>query len=162
MEQTLAVTKRRVSRFQRSAPALLYWRLIFGVIVWVAVTVATASAQELRNDRRSLSLLFGGGTAPNPLEVYRRSRQMPEMERYEYLLNCVLPESSNQIRLAVDYLPTSPSPPIWEKYGILEPPLIHSPSENRRPSGGVLISPAVELVKVAQQSGKLKELQKAL
>ena len=121
-----------------------------------------SSAQEVRDDNRSLSLLFGNGMAPDGLEVYRRSRQMPTAERYEYLLNCVLPEHSNRIRLAVDYLPTNPSPPVAETYGTSEPPLMHPSSENRRPSGGVLISPAIELVKAAQKTGKLKGLQRAI
>ncbi len=132
--------------------------VFFGILAIHAVS----SAQEVHHDNRSLALLFGDGTTPDGFEVYCRSRQMPAEERYEYLLNCVLPDHSNRIRLAVDYLPTNPSPPVLEKYGTTESPLGSIEADHRTPTGGILVSPAIELVKAARKAGKLKELQHAI
>lgn len=130
----------------------------FCAILWSAVTAADGFAQDSPEDNRALSHLFGDGLTQNTLEVYRIARQLPAQARYEYLRHQVLPSYANEIRLSVDYLPTNPSPPVIEKYGAGDSPIAFPADMTRKPSGGALISPAIELVKAAGQVGKLAEL----
>lgn len=147
----------------RSAESRTLNPVLFGaIVVWIACFASSINAGESRSDHRPLSQLFGESAAPDAMEVVRVARQLPPEERYRYLLKQVLPEDSNTIRLTVDYLPTSPSPPVLEMYGADESPLITVSDENRRASGGVLISPSIELVKAARQVGKLEELREEI
>lgn len=132
--------------------------VLWGAIGWNVWTASIGFAQDARDDQHSLSHLFGNSLTPDPLEVYRLSRQMPVARRYKYLLEKVLPADSNEIRLTIDYLPTNPSPPVIKNYGAGDSPLEFPAGQARRPAGGVLISPAIELVEAAQQLGKLDEL----
>lgn len=136
--------------------------LMLGVLVVMPAVSQESSAQEVSDDRRSLSSLFGESLTPDALEVYRLSRQMPIQKRYEYLRKCVLPAHSNRIRLSIDYLPTNPSPPVLEKYGARESPAILDETDQRTSSGGVIVSPAIELVESARQMGELGVLQELI
>ena len=136
----------------------LWSRVLCGVVLWCALTALTGFAQDSRDDGRSLSRLFGDDLASDTLEVFRRSRPMPREERYVHLRNHVLPAGSETIRLRIDYLPTNPSPLVVEMYGSEESPEPWQSTATRRPSGGILVSPVIELIKVAGEIGKLEEL----
>jgi hypothetical protein len=147
----------RRGRFALSQRSLLQI-LATGLIIWIMMSKSVSAVERTSDDRRSLAHLFGDSLSQNALEVYRVSRQMPVQQRYRYLRRQVLPSYSDEIRLSVDYLPTNPSPPVVQMYGTGDLPPMFPSTATRKPSGGALVSPAIELVKVAESLGKLDEL----
>lgn len=136
------------------------WRLfVLSVLLWGS---PSAFAAPIRSDTRSLLELFGEAVSRDVLEVRRLVRGMKPEQRYDYLLREVLPPEANRIRIAIDFLPTNPSPRVIEKYGSGKMPLIPATGEIRIPSGGVLVSPAIDLIDAALQLGKLEELKETL
>lgn len=128
------------------------------VLMAIQFDATEASAREFNSDARSLHQLFGEEISTDALEITRRSRQMPPEQRFRYLRDQVLPRGTNQVRIATDFVPTNPSPPVLEKYGSPDLPLINFSGDRRIPSGGVLVSPAIDLVETARELGKLNEL----
>ena len=82
-------------------------------------------------------------------DVWKQSLELPPEERYEFLKRWVLPGDSHPtIRLQVDWTPTDPPPagPVSQRArGGASPYHV----------GGVLVSPALELVNVAKELNKL-------
>lgn len=78
-------------------------------------------------------------------QVFLRSRQLPRAERYEALAAWVLPgDDHSTFRLQGDFAPTDPAPSV----GL----------GTRR--GGSLVAPALDLVALAKELGRLPELEK--
>ena len=143
---------------------LVSFQLLDGVLVDGRVargnraSLIRSPRAEPKSDHRSLRRLFGAELSNNALEIRSRSRKMPPDERYDYLLQKVLPRETNQICIAIDFLATNPSPPVLKKYGSVALPLLKSERNRRIPSGGALVSPAIDLVELAGQLGKRDEL----
>ncbi|HUG17581.1 MAG TPA: DUF1583 domain-containing protein, partial [Planctomycetaceae bacterium] len=134
------------------------FRYTLGIMLWVACSVLPISAEERRSDSRSLSDLFGDVLSENALEICRRARQQPLESRFQTLFGHVFPPETENVRISIDFLPTNPSPPVAEKDGSAKSPLLATEAQNRLPSGGSLVSPALELVETARRLGKLEEL----
>jgi len=134
--------------------------LLFFLCFWVFSVPNRLVAQY--GDVRSLTQLFGDEIAEDALQVRMRSQRMPPERRYAYLRQQVLPQVTDRIRIAVDFLPTNPSPPVLDRYGSVEVPLLNQSGKRRVPSGGALVSPAIDLVELAGELGKLNELKTAV
>lgn len=90
-------------------------------------------------------------------QTWQTSRSLPAAERYAFLRDWVLPDPvhGSVVRFYGDFTPSDPAPPVAEAAGVA-PPVAQG--ARRVPSGGELVVPALELVKVAAGLGKLDEL----
>jgi hypothetical protein len=123
-----------------------------GVVVVVTVTAATAPAQTSpRSDAAAMAVIFDEQHADeSALDVHRRARAMPAQERFAFLRRWVLPgEDPLTFRLQADFTPTNPPPPHVVAAGA---------AEARAPSGGEVVSPALDLIEAAAALGRLDEL----
>jgi tetratricopeptide (TPR) repeat protein len=90
--------------------------------------------------------------------VLRQARSMPADDRFQFLSRWVLPtEGRGLIRMHGTASPTDPAPPVAAS----DPFRLSQRTAGRRDQlGGTLESPAIDLVTVAKQLGKLAELTK--
>lgn len=105
-------------------------------------------------DRRVLGAIFDDQHVHGSvLAVHRRAMKLPSDARYAFLSAWVLPSPDHQtLRLALDFSPSNPAPSVSD-----EVPATAS-GQSRVTKGGDLISPALDLVAVAKEIGKLDEL----
>ena len=88
--------------------------------------------------------------------VFQKSRTLIPEERYGYLLDWVLPNDTHPTtRLRGDFLPTRSSPPVAKLLSLNE--LGTDPGGLR---GGPVVAPALELVALARELGRLDEFRK--
>ena len=89
-------------------------------------------------------------------DVFQKSRMLIPEERYRYLLDWVLPNDTHPVtRLRGDFLPTRSSPPVVEMLSLDK--LKADPGGLR---GGPVVAPALELVALARELGRLDEFRK--
>ena len=90
-------------------------------------------------------------------QVWQTARSLPAAERYLFLRDWVLPDPvrGSVVRLYGNFTPTDPAPPVAESVGVTAP---HDQRLRRVSSGGELVVPALDLVAVAAELGKLDEL----
>ncbi|HEX7378002.1 MAG TPA: DUF1583 domain-containing protein, partial [Pirellulales bacterium] len=83
-------------------------------------------------------------------QTWQASRSLPAAERYAYLRNWVLPGATHNsvVRLYGDFTPVNPPPPVAKGVGVV----------TNQTRGGDFIVPALDLVAVATELGKLDEL----
>lgn len=85
--------------------------------------------------------------------VHRRALTLTSTDRYAFLTDWVLPSPDHStLRLALDFTPTNPAPPVSDENAALES------GRSRVTTGGDLISPALDLVAVAKELHVLKDL----
>ncbi|MDR3638922.1 MAG: DUF1583 domain-containing protein [Isosphaeraceae bacterium] len=114
---------------------------------------ATAS----RGDRVARHELLGGEEtfARSAASILKAARALPPAQRYERLAAWVLPQDGRpDYRLGGVYTPTDAAPPVATP-GV-EPP--DNLAEERLHTGGVIDAPALQLVALAKQLGKLDAL----
>jgi tetratricopeptide (TPR) repeat protein len=110
---------------------------------------ADARAQAALVGERFLSMNAG--------TVLEKARTLPPAQRYAYLLGWVLPKDGEVgVRLAADFTPFDPAPPVTDRKVDL------SRLKPRSHVGGTLEAPALELVATAKGLQKLDELAQAV
>lgn len=97
------------------------------------------------------------------LEIHRRALTMPPEQRFEFLMNWVLPGDDHEtFRLAIDFSPTHPAPPVR---GPLDERRIVAAARtgaSRVQTGGELVAPALDLIHLAAQLRRLPEIRKQI
>jgi hypothetical protein len=89
------------------------------------------------------------------LALHQHAATLPAEARYTLLSDWVLPNPDHdRLRLALDFTPTNPAPPVT---GVDQESLA---GESRVTAGGELVSPALDLIAVAKELGKLDVLRK--
>ena len=84
--------------------------------------------------------------ADNVAELRQRSTTLPDMEQFEFLMDCVLPsETHSDIRLSGTFTQTDPAP-------------IAALPAGEMNAGAELVSPVFDLFDVAKKTGRLPEL----
>lgn len=113
-------------------------------------------------DRQALGAVFAERHIPDSaLDVHRRAAAMPPERCYDFLANWVLPGPDHDtLRLALDFTPTHPSPPVVDDDPLdtrrLE--IAASRKQTSVPTGGNLVAPALDLIEVARQLGRLDQV----
>ncbi len=126
--------------------------------------LALAGPQRNEAHRQTLGRIFNDEHVGDAaLTVHRRAMQMAEDARYEYLANWVLPGVDHDtIRVALDFTPTHPAMPVQEVDSIDRHRLEVAAADglSRIQIGGNLVSPAIDLIHVAKELGRLEEVKK--
>lgn len=119
-------------------------------------------------DRRSLGAMFDDRhVADTALSIHRRAAALPAEARFAFLADYVMPgESHDELRLSLEFSAANP-PPSPAAWGSLdERPAWFSLSEAADDSpvhwGATLVSPALDLVDVARELGRLDDLRRAV
>lgn len=120
------------------------------------VAVTTKPVVASQSVQAALHEIFADQHCPeSALSICDRARLMAPEERYDYLFRQIFPVTAPEakqvptVRIVIDFTPTDPAPPVSD---------FISPQGRRLASGGQLISPALDLVEVAEEVGKLDEL----
>ncbi len=150
-----------------------------GVHVWITAGVGTAlcllccatnllaQTPEIKRNgdsRVAIGAIVADCHVPDSaIEVHHRALSLAAADRYKYLAHWVLPgESHDTFRVTPDFTPTHPAPPASENDAIdaMRIEVAKRRGETRVQTGGNLISPALDLIAVARELGKLAELRK--
>ena len=135
-------------------PILLAFGQLFHGTADDANAVGNLPKQQATQTLPVFALFDDGILADNVLIICRRSAELPETERHDFLLRWVLPnEHHASLRLQIDFTPTQPAPPVDQEV---------QRDGRQSNSGGRLISPALDLVDAAAAVGKLDELREKL
>ncbi len=137
----------------------------FGLALWFATLNGVESgASDERTDARAREVIFGDDSRINVLDLRRETAGLTPQERYERLLGAVFPQGRHAIHIDMDFAPTNPAPPVIKGLGIQPDWISHhlEARDVRRQTGGVLISPAIDLVYAADEVGKLDDLHRLI
>ena len=115
---------------------------------------ASSNPDRSKADRQLLGAIFDDQHVHGSvIAVHRRALKMAAKERYAFLSDWVLPgDDHSTLRMALDFTPTNPAPPASDAN------LVHLADASRVTNGGELVSPALDLVAVAKELGKLDAL----
>jgi hypothetical protein len=139
------------------------------LVVWVFLSplgfgqdAAIISGQQgqASDDRRALDEVFGEKhLRGDVLSQHRAALQMPPEERFDRLLNLVIPHRDS-LRLALDFTPANSDPPTssHDPEDATRIEAAKAAGRNRVFTGGHLVAPAIDLVEVAGELGRLDEL----
>jgi len=151
-------------------------KCLTSIFVSVALLVATAHAQDTApvrdlavfnakrapSDRHALSAIFDDSHIANDaLAVHRRAAKMQVEERYKYLVDWVLPSLDHvAIRTSLDFTPTHPAPPVRgeDRMDVRCLQIAAASGQSCVQIGGRLVAPALDLVQVAEELGRLEEV----
>jgi hypothetical protein len=126
---------------------------------------AVDESKRSEADRNTLSYLFQEKyLSDSVLEVVRHAASLSDEERYDYLLDWVLPtKSHSSLRLVGRFAPL-PVPPLAEQepLGVASPLEFTTSDENRLQTDVQLIAPAFDLVRIAKKLGRLDDLRERL
>ena len=143
----------------------LYAFLVFSILVSAPENALPQDERQpalTTADRVVLSTIFDDRhVADNALAVHQRASRMSVEERYEYLSTWVLPGSDHvTIRTSLDFTPTNPAPPVRgeEQLDVGRLRIAERSAHSRVQIGGRLVAPALDLVEVASQLGRLEEV----
>jgi hypothetical protein len=116
----------------------------------LANLTAPSGAELSIAERRTQAALIGEGVfSQGASSILKQARSLPAAERYAMLLGWVLPpDDTVAFRLYGYFSPADPAPPVTES----------KQTGRRVHSGGEVEAPALELVAVARELGKLDEL----
>lgn len=126
-------------------------RLVVAASLAAVTALAMHNAVHAQSDSADRGEVFGNGfLAENAMRVCQQAKNLEGSDRYQFLLDSVLPPHSNSsLRTSVVFTPlNSPLSPI-------EPRI---ESAGRVQTGGRIESPLLELVDVARQLNRLDEL----
>lgn len=128
------------------------------LIVTVLAFIATGRSTSNADDSAARSNIFAEQHASDSaLSLHRRFTGLPAEQQFEVLARWVLPGTEHDaFRLQVDFEPTQPAPfsPAGGKAKSAE----SQPTGRRVQSGGVAVSPALDLLDAAIESGRLDDL----
>ena len=97
----------------------------------------------------------------NALEICRRAALMEDEDRYEFLKQWVLPSTTHSsLRLQADFSPTHPAPSVDGLFTTAK--ASHEDRSEGIQAGGELVSPAIELIRVASGLGRLRDIRAAV
>ena len=125
---------------------------------------AVSNSDRSASERRLLAAIFDDQEVHGSvLAVCRRAARLPAEDRYAFLSRWVLPSPDHEtLRLALDFTPTNPAPPAvgGTAQEIPDSVLLGDTGQERKriTTGGDLVSPALDLVAVAKELGKLDDL----
>lgn len=123
-------------------------RCVCGAVLSVLLArhaVGNESA-DLSTLKAAVGEIFGADHLVEPISICQRAQAMPPRQRFEFLRRHVLPEGSNdQLRILTDFAPTVVTPLTVSCFRDLE-----------------VISPAIELVLCAGETGQLELLEEIL
>ena len=126
---------------------------------------AVDKSTRSESDRNTLSYLFQEKYLGNSvIEVVRHAATLSDEERYDYLLDWVLPtKSHSSLRLAGKFS-LLPVPPLAEQQplGVASPLEVTTSDKNRLQTDVQLVAPAFDLVNVAKSLGRLDDLRQRL
>jgi len=137
----------------RARPALAAVAVLTGLLMLTGDRVAARAS-----DHAALGEIFGDESLANVLELCRRTAHLTPAERYPLLLQAVLPEGRDAIRIDIDFAPAHLSEPQASGLGLSSGwtgPLDQFPGRHQ---GGSLLAPAIDLIQTATQLGRLAEL----
>ena len=124
--------------------------------------LTTDGPERTPADRQALGDLFADRHIDDSaLTVHRQAMAMPVEPRYAFLSQWVLPGPDHAtLRLSLDFTPTHPAPPVadkdpWDQQRLA---IAAQAGWSRVPTGGNLISPALDLIAAADQLGRLDEV----
>ena len=119
-------------------------------------------AEPALADRRVLGAIFDDRHIIDAaIAVHQRALKLPIEKRYDYLADWVLPGSNHEtFRLALEFTSTHPAPPASDADPVDARRLLigEQSGRSRIQIGGNLVSPAMDLVNVAEKLGRLDEL----
>lgn len=108
---------------------------------------------QTQGDSEALAVVFGGEyLAENSETIRHKAARLEPPDRYRMLADFVLPSKSHaQLRLAVSFIP------ITSAYAV--PDTVEDTGRTvRKPTGGTIESPALDLIRVAKQLDRLTEV----
>ncbi|QDU38076.1 hypothetical protein Mal4_23960 [Maioricimonas rarisocia] len=133
------------------------WGRCVGVTVLVGLLSWGTYDCQAGSDTSARSAIFAeqhvDGTA---LDVHRKGMALPPGQRFEYLAQWVLPGPAHStLRMVYGFTPTHPAPPV-----AFDPVHYEELAGRRRVQhGGRLVSPTFDLIDVADELGRLDEIQ---
>jgi hypothetical protein len=133
-------------------PARLSRPIVAGMVFVVTAICTTAAGQSAsRSDAAARAIIFDEQHADeSALDVHGRAMATPIEERFALLRRWVLPGDDHlAFRLQAGFTPTNPAPP-----QVASPAAVGATA----PSGGDVVSPALDLIEAAAALGKLDEL----
>lgn len=113
------------------------------------------------DERRALGVILDDRhTADSALHMHRQAKTLPEAERFNLLSDWVLPgDDHDTFRLCMDYAATHPAPLLADDS--FDQTRLNRAAElglTRVETGGHIVAPALDLVRVARETGRLEEL----
>lgn len=146
MQQLFSLSATRTGRratFWSSIPICLGATLL--LVCGIGTQVVLAGP---RSDAQARAAIFGQAGLADALGVWTRTLHLPAQERFDLLMDAVLPDDgSTAIRIDIDFTPTYPPSPVVQQLG---------------DRGGMLVSPAIALVETARELGRLDDLRQEL
>lgn len=146
MQQLFSLSATRTGRratFWSSIPICLGATLL--LVCGIGTQVVLAGP---RSDAQARAAIFGQSGLADALGVRTRTLRLPAQERFDLLREVVLPDDgSTAIRIDIDFTPTYPPSPVERQLGV---------------RGGMLVSPAIDLVETARELGRLDDLRQTL
>lgn len=140
-------------------------RLFAILLVSSFTTTSVVSESECAaDDGRARSAIFDDSyISEDALAVHRRAARMSVEKRHEFLSDWVLPGPEHDtIRTAVDFTPTHPAPPARgeDRIAVDRLRIAERLGQSRVQIGGLLVSPALDLVEAARELGRLKDVRR--
>ncbi|MCA8995426.1 MAG: DUF1581 domain-containing protein, partial [Planctomycetaceae bacterium] len=124
------------------------------------ITFAVAPGVSFGSDAEAMATIFNDEYLENVLALRERTIASPAEGAYELLKEAVLPVNRDVVRVPIDFAPTNPAPPVVDQLG-LDPywkQFDQTDGLRRVDIGGNLLSPALDLVRLAKELEKLPEL----
>lgn len=132
----------------------------------LAALTADSVANRTPQDRQLLGAVFADRhTQDSALDAHWAAMAMPPEQRFEYLSRWVLPgDDHDTIRIAMDFSQMHPAPPVAAMHAAVGGTSDPTPDErkSRIHMGGNAVSPALDLIRVAAELGKLKQVRDRL
>ncbi len=131
-------------------------------LTFIVSTFAQDATPDQTTDRHVLNELFGESVlATNVLAVRKRAAVLENDKRYRFLSDWVLPGVDHDtIRVAIDFTPTHPAPPVRgeDRMDVDRLQIAEESGQSRIQIGGQLVAPALDLIEVAKELGRLEEV----
>jgi len=143
-------------------PALVR-TVAFTQAVVACVFAASASAAEPIDTSRqqALDAIFGDArVAESSLQIHMQAAVLKADDRFEFLSTYVLPSDVHSLRVDIDFSPTHPAPILSSTQSSFD--ATESSGGRMQQTGGQLVSPAIDLVRVAWELGRLPDLRASL
>jgi|GEM_PF-860831 tetratricopeptide (TPR) repeat protein len=140
----------------------------------LADPAADTIAERTQRDRQFLGTVFADRHTPDSaLNVHRNAMAMRPEQRFEYLRDWVLPGADHErIRIAMEFSQLHPAPPVAAMNTAVANETAEAVSETASESagsatsrihmGGDVVSPALDLIRVAAELGRLDQVQSRL
>lgn len=134
--------------------------IVSAVICATGLSAQAAGVEESESFRRVLGVIFAEQQVHDSAwHVHRRAMELPVEERFQFLANWVLPGADHEaFRVAIDFSPTHPAPAMRGSGEEARAAQAAREGWSRIPTGGRLVSPALDLIESAAELERLPEL----